>query len=129
LKFLFPVFKAAPFGFTIQTPIKEKCMNLFVGNLAWTTTQADLEAAFGAYGEVTSAKIMTDRETGKSRGFAFVEMPNDAEARKAVDELNGKDLKGRAINVNEARPREERPRSGGGGFGGGDRGERGPRRW
>ena len=104
-------------------------MNLFVGNLAWTTTQADLEAAFGAYGEVTSAKIMTDRETGKSRGFAFVEMPNDAEARKAVDELNGKDLKGRAINVNEARPREERPRSGGGGFGGGDRGERGPRRW
>lgn len=106
-------------------------MNLFVGNLAWTTTQADLEAAFGAYGEVSSAKIMTDRETGKSRGFAFVEMPNDSEARKAVDELNGKDLKGRAINVNEARPREERPRSGGGGggFGGGDRGERGPRRW
>src|SRR5690606_13316053 len=103
-------------------------MNLFVGNLAWATTQADLEAAFGAYGEVTSAKIMTDRETGKSRGFAFVEMPNDAEARKAVDELNGTDLKGRAINVNEARPREERPRTGGfgGGFGGGDRG---PRRW
>jgi RNA recognition motif-containing protein len=103
-------------------------MNLFVGNLAWATTQADLEAAFGAYGEVSSAKIMTDRETGKSRGFAFVEMPNDAEARKAVDELNGKDLKGRAINVNEARPREERPRSGGFGGGGGDR-ERGPRRW
>lgn len=100
-------------------------MNLFVGNLAWATTQADLEAAFGAYGEVSSAKIMTDRETGKSRGFAFVEMPNDSEARKAVEELNGKDLKGRAINVNEARPREERPRSGG--FGGGDRG--GSRRW
>ncbi|HEX2612500.1 MAG TPA: RNA-binding protein [Fibrobacteria bacterium] len=103
-------------------------MNLFVGNLAWATTQADLEAAFGSYGEVSSAKIMTDRETGKSRGFAFVEMPNDSEARKAVEELNGKDLKGRAINVNEARPREERPRSGGfGGGGGGDRG--GSRRW
>ena len=100
-------------------------MNLFVGNLAWATTQADLEAAFGAYGEVSSAKIMTDRETGKSRGFAFVEMPNDSEARKAIEDLNGKDLKGRAINVNEARPREERPRSGG--FGGG--GDRGPRRW
>jgi cold-inducible RNA-binding protein len=104
-------------------------MNLFVGNLAWATTQADLEAAFGAYGEVSSAKIMSDRETGKSRGFAFVEMPNDAEARKAIEALNGQDLKGRAINVNEARPREERPRSGGGGFGGGGDRERGPRRW
>ncbi len=98
-------------------------MNLFVGNLAWATTQADLEAAFGAYGEVSSAKIMTDRETGKSRGFAFVEMPNDADARKAIEALNGQELKGRAINVNEARPREERPRTGG--FGG----DRGPRRW
>lgn len=98
-------------------------MNLFVGNLAWATTQSDLEAAFGAYGQVSSAKIMTDRETGKSRGFAFVEMPNDAEARKAIEALNGQDLKGRAINVNEARPREERPRTGG--FGG----DRGPRRW
>ena len=110
-------------------------MNLFVGNLSWTTTQGDLEAAFGAYGEVASAKIMTDRETGKSRGFAFVEMPNDADARKAIQELNGKEVKGRAINVNEARPREERPRTGGGGgfggggFGGGGGGERGPRRW
>ena len=99
-------------------------MNLFVGNLAWATTQSDLEAAFGAYGQVSSAKIMTDRETGKSRGFAFVEMPNDSEAQKAIEALNGQDLKGRAINVNEARPREERPRTGG--FGGGDRG---PRRW
>lgn len=98
-------------------------MNLFVGNLAWATTQSDLEAAFGAYGQVSSAKIMTDRETGKSRGFAFVEMPNDADARKAIEALNGQELKGRAINVNEARPREERPRTGG--FGG----DRGPRRW
>ncbi|MCD6025054.1 MAG: phosphoribosylanthranilate isomerase [Fibrobacteria bacterium] len=92
-----------------------KELKLFVGNLSWAATQEDLEAAFGAYGEVASAKIMTDRLTGKSRGFAFVEMPNDADARRAIQELNGKEVKGRAINVNEARPREERPRAGGDG--------------
>jgi RNA recognition motif-containing protein len=76
-----------------------------------------LEAAFGAYGQVTSAKVMTDRETGKPRGFAFVDMPNDAEAQKAIENLNGKEFKGRQMNVNQARPREERPRN------------NGPRRW
>ncbi len=84
-------------------------MNLFVGNLAFTTTQAELEAAFGAFGEVASAKIMMDRETGKPRGFAFVEMPDDGQAQAAIEGMNGKDLKGRALNVNEARPREARP--------------------
>jgi RNA recognition motif-containing protein len=92
-------------------------MNLFVGNLSWDVTRDDLEAAFGAYGQVTSAKVMTDRETGKPRGFAFVDMPNDAEAQKAIENLNGKEFKGRQMNVNQARPREERPRN------------NGPRRW
>jgi len=85
-------------------------MNLFVGNMSWDVSQDDLENAFGAYGQVSSAKIMMDRETGKPRGFAFVEMSNDGEAQKAIQGLNGKELKGRALNVNEARPREERPR-------------------
>jgi RNA recognition motif-containing protein len=87
-------------------------MNLFVGNLSFEVTQNDLESLFGTSGQVASAKVMMDRETGRSRGFAFVEMPNDAEARNAIQNLNGKDLKGRKINVNEARPREERPRGG-----------------
>ena len=85
-------------------------MNLFVGNLSWDVTQDELESAFGAFGQVGSAKIMMDRETGKPRGFAFVEMSNDGEAQKAIASLNGKEFKGRALNVNEARPRENRPR-------------------
>ena len=85
-------------------------MNLFVGNLSWEASQGDLEAAFGAFGQVASVKIMTDRETGKPRGFAFVDMPNDAEAQKAIQGMNGKEVKGRPLNVNEARPRENRPR-------------------
>jgi RNA recognition motif-containing protein len=90
-------------------------MNLFVGNLSWDVSQDDLEQAFGEFGEVRSAKIMTDRETGKPRGFAFVEMPNDTEAQKAIQNLNGREVMGRQMNVNEARPREERPRGGNGG--------------
>ena len=86
-------------------------MNLFVGNLSWDVSQDDLEAAFGAFGQVSSAKIMMDRETGKPRGFAFVDMPNDADAQKAIQNLNGKDFRGRQLNVNEARPRENKPRS------------------
>lgn len=85
-------------------------MNLFVGNLSWDISQNELEAAFGAFGQVSSAKIMMDRETGKPRGFAFVDMPNDGEAQKAVQSLNGKEFKGRQLNVNEARPRENKPR-------------------
>jgi RNA recognition motif-containing protein len=94
--------------------LKGKLMNLFVGNLSFEVTQGDLENAFGSMGQVASAKVMMDRETGRSRGFAFVDMPNDAEARNAIQSLNGKDLKGRKINVNEARPKEDRPRGGGG---------------
>ena len=85
-------------------------MNLFVGNLSWDVTQDELESAFSAYGQVGSAKIMMDRETGKPRGFAFVEMANDSEAQKAIAALHGREFKGRALNVNEARPRENRPR-------------------
>ena len=79
---------------------------LYVGNISFKTTEDDLREAFGQFGEVTSASVITDRETGRSRGFAFVEMSNGAEA--AIDALNGADLQGRTLNVNEARPRENR---------------------
>lgn len=95
---------------------------LYVGGLAWATTQQGLQAAFQEIGPVVSAVVMTDNMTGRSRGFGFVEM-EDADALKAIDALNGKDLDGRKITVNEARPmapRGERPqRNDGGGFGGG----------
>lgn len=87
---------------------------LFVGSLAWATTDDGLEAAFAPFGVVTSAKVITDRETGRSRGFGFVEMDNGAE--DAIDALNGSDLDGRQIVVNEARPRENRGGGGGGGY-------------
>lgn len=93
---------------------------LFVGSLAWATTDDSLSAFFSQVGTVTSAKVITDRATGRSKGFGFVEMSSDEEAQKAVAELNGKDLDGRAIVVNEARPME--PRENRGGFGGGSRG-------
>ena len=92
-------------------------MNIYVGNLSFTTTEADLKEAFQAFGEVTSCNIIKDKYSGESRGFGFVEMPNKEEAEKAIAMLNGKDLKGRALKVNEAKPRTDRPR--GGGFGGG----------
>ena len=84
-------------------------MNIFVGNLSYRTTEDEMRAAFEAYGEVSSARIILDRETQRSRGFGFVEMPNDDEARAAIEGLEGKDLDGRGLRVNEARPREERP--------------------
>lgn len=97
-------------------------MNIYVGNLSFTTTDADIKEAFQAFGEVSSCNVITDKYSGQSRGFGFVEMPNKEEAEKAIAELNGKDLKGRNMTVNEARPRTDRPRSGGrGGFGGGRR--------
>ena len=92
---------------------------LFIGSLAWATTDDSLKDFFAAAGTVVSASVIMDRETNRSKGFGFVEMSSDEEAKKAVDELNGKELDGRAIVVNEARPREERPRGGGGGGGGG----------
>jgi RNA recognition motif-containing protein len=86
-------------------------MNIYVGNLPFNATAQDLENLFGEYGTVESAAIINDRETGRSRGFGFVEMPND-EGAKAISELDGADYNGRALKVNEARPREERPRRG-----------------
>ncbi len=84
--------------------------NLYVGNLPWSATEEDVRAAFEAYGEVTSVKLIEDRETGRPRGFGFVEMSNDAEALEAIDALDGKDFGGRNMKVNEAKPREARPR-------------------
>ncbi len=83
-------------------------MNIYVGNLSYTLSESELQDAFAEFGEVSSAKILSDRETGRSRGFGFVEMPNQAEGEAAVAQLNGKDVGGRALRVNEARPREER---------------------
>lgn len=106
---------------------------LYVGNLAYSVRDDDLNQAFGQFGAVSSAKVMMDRETGRSKGFGFVEMGSDAEAQAAINGLNGQPVAGRAVVVNEARPREERPAGfrspygggngggGGGGFGGGRR--------
>ena len=88
-------------------------MNIYVGNLAHELTEEELKEAFEAFGQVESAKIITDRYSGVSRGFGFVEMPTKAEAEAAIAELNGKELKGRTLTVNEARPRTEGPRGGG----------------
>ena len=101
---------------------------LYVGNLAYSVRDDSLLQAFSQYGTVTSAKVMMDRETGRSKGFGFVEMGSDPEAQAAINGMNGQPIDGRAVVVNEARPREERPggfggggggRSGGGGYGGG----------
>jgi RNA recognition motif-containing protein len=83
-------------------------MNIYVGNLSYGMSEDELRDAFGAFGEVSSVKILMDRETGRSRGFGFVEMPNKSEAETAITQLNGKELGGRALRINEARPREQR---------------------
>jgi RNA recognition motif-containing protein len=95
---------------------------LYVGNLAYSVRDEDLNQAFSQFGAVTSAKVMMDRDTGRSKGFGFVEMGSDAEAQSAINGMNGQALSGRAIVVNEARPREPRPGGFGGGGGGGGRG-------
>ncbi|HKX94503.1 MAG TPA: RNA-binding protein, partial [Methylibium sp.] len=106
---------------------------LYVGNLAYSVRDEDLQQAFGQFGTVSSAKVMMDRDTGRSKGFGFVEMGSDAEAQSAIEGMNGQSLAGRAVVVNEARPREERPGGfrgpyggggGGGGYGGGGGGGR-----
>ena len=106
---------------------------LYVGNLAYSVRDESLQQSFSQFGSVTSAKVMMDRDTGRSKGFGFVEMGTDAEAQAAINGMNGQPLEGRAIVVNEARPREERPGGfgggggGGGGYGGGGGGgSRGP---
>ena len=91
---------------------------LYVGNLSFDTSESDLRRLFEPFGTVTSCNLIMDKMTGRSRGFAFVEMSSQAEATKAIGEMNGKDCDGRALTVNEAKPREDRPR-GGGGYGGG----------
>lgn len=91
--------------------------NLFVGSLAYATNDDGLKAHFEQIGPVASARVITDRDTGRSKGFGFVEMENDDDNQKAVDQLNGKDLDGREINVSLARPKEDRPSNGGGGGG------------
>lgn len=90
-------------------------MNIYVGNLAHDVTEEDLQEAFKEFGQLTSATVIKDKFSGESRGFGFVEMPGKAEAQSAIDGLNGKDLKGKILNINEARPREEHRRGGGGG--------------
>ena len=84
-------------------------MNIYVGNLPYAVDRDELRDIFAAYGEVAAARVVIDRESGRSKGFGFVEMPNDEEAKKAIDALNGSDIGGRKAVVNEARPREERP--------------------
>ena len=105
-------------------------MNIYVSNLSFNVQDEDLKEFFAEYGEVTSAKVITDKFTGRSRGFGFVEMSDDAAAQKAIQELDGATVEGRAIKVSEAKPREQRPSTGGGGgrsgggrnFGGGGNG-------
>ena len=102
--------------------------NLFVGNMSFQTTESDLRTAFEQYGEITRIQVMTDRDTGRARGFAFVEMADEQAAANAIAGLNGKELDGRALNVNEAKPKTDRPSGGGGGrggYGGGGGGGRG----
>ena len=98
-------------------------MNIYIGNLSYEVTEEDLKQAFEAFGQVESVNIIKDKFSGRSKGFGFVEMPDKANAQSAINELNGKELKGRTLNVNEARPRTE-SRGGRGGYGGG-RGGRG----
>jgi RNA recognition motif-containing protein len=102
-------------------------MNIYVGNLPHAASEADLRSAFEAFGEVSRANIVTDRDTGQPRGFGFVEMPNQAEAQAAMNGLNGQEMMGRTLTVNEARPKTDSRGGGGGrgGSGGGDRGRRG----
>jgi RNA recognition motif-containing protein len=109
-------------------------VKIYVGNLSYSAQEDELREAFEAYGNVSSVSVVTDRETGRSRGFAFVEMPDGGQAKAAIEGLNLKQLGDRAITVNEARPREDRPRGGGGGYrggggGGGGGGRGGKGRW
>jgi len=102
--------------------------NIYVGNLSYQTDDRELEDLFAPYGDIASARVITDRETGRSKGFGFVEMPDSAQAEAAITALNDTEIDGRNLRINEARPREERPRGGGGGGGyggGGGGGNRG----
>ena len=112
-------------------------MDIYVGNLPYEVTDADLQGLFAAHGQVASARVVMDKITGRAKGFGFVDMPDRAEAQKAIEATNGVDFKGRPLRVNESqpRPRSDGPRHGGGGFGGGGGGgggrggDRGGKRW
>ena len=104
-------------------------MNIYVGNLSFEVTEEELREAFEEFGEVSSVNIIKDKFSGRSRGFGFVEMPANEEAQAAIDGLNGKDMKGRSLNINEARPRTDDRRGGRGGRGGGGRRGGGRRPW
>ena len=95
--------------------------NIYVGNLSYDATEEDIQQAFAEFGEVASVNIIKDRETGRSRGFAFVEMADGDEAKEAIEKVNLTEIAGRSVTVNEARPKSDRPRRGGGGGGGGGR--------
>jgi RNA recognition motif-containing protein len=103
--------------------------NIYVGNLSYDATEQDLRSAFSEYGEVSAVNIIKDRETGRSRGFAFVEMPTSTDAQRAIEALNLADIAGRKVTVNEARPRTDKPSRGGGGGGNRGGGGGGGRRW
>lgn len=104
-------------------------MNIFISNLSFRVNDDDLAQLFEEYGQVSSAKVITDKATGRSRGFGFVEMANNEEATRAIEELNQVEYDGRTISVSEAKPREEKPRSSFGGGGNRGGGNRGPRRY
>lgn len=106
----------------MQAIIRKRTMNIYVGNLSPDTTDDDLRQAFESFGQVDTANVIKDKYSGESRGFGFVEMPSKEEAQAAIDDLNGKELNGRSVTVNEARPRPSRGGGGGGGRGRGGRG-------
>jgi len=115
-----PVFGNSLQKVAVCRTVKHQMSNkLFVGNLSFDITENDLQDAFAAHGTVTETNLMMDRTTNRPRGFGFVTMSNAAEAQKAIDAMNGKELGGRALTVNVAKPREERAPGGGGGYGGG----------
>ena len=116
-RFLLPEFKQRYKRFQGQD--WKAAMKLYVGNLSFSMSESELRDLFSQHGEVTSATLVMDRETGRPRGFGFVEFANDDEGRAAIEALNGQNIGGRDLTVNEARPRENRPGGGGGGFGGG----------
>ena len=103
-------------------------MNIYISNLSYSINDGDLKELFEEYGEISSAKVIMDRETSRSRGFGFVEMPDDVQGQKAIDELNQAEYDGKVINVTVARPRAERPAGGGGSRGGFNRGGGGDRK-
>jgi cold-inducible RNA-binding protein len=116
-------FDPAPIS-SFPTFRKKTMKNIFVGNLSFGATEDAVRSMFEAYGAVDRVSLITDRDTGQARGFGFVEMSNDAEAERAISELNGRELDGRALNINEARPKTDRGGGGGGGYGGGGGGRR-----